>query len=119
MATDLNKETVRRWFTESWAGGDVELLQELAGDGYIRHTPEGTEAVSAEEHVATVRSAIERSGVPDNSVHFLGEGDEVAARLTMQWPDGETVLVIQLFRLEGGRIAETWWKPPVTGRKDW
>jgi predicted ester cyclase len=106
---------VERWTDEVWNEGRLDLASELVADGCLRHDPGKAPArISLAENLERIASF--RKQVPD--LHFtnddlVADGDRVVARFTMTGMDpdkGERFVFsgIEIFRLEGGKIAETW-----------
>ena len=118
--SEENKAIVRRGF-EAWNSGDLDLFDEVWAADYVHHDPAEPEVRSLEDYKRYV--AYVHAGFPD--VHFtaedmLAEGDKVAARYVMRATDtvgrehrpptgkGVTITGSAIYRLTGGRIAETW-----------
>lgn len=99
-----NKALVLEAMTSLFQRHDASAVDRLYTDGYIQHNP----------HIPQGRAALRdlvRSLSPD--VHYepglmLGEGDFVAIHGRIRgWAETPQV-VIDLFRIEGGRLAEHW-----------
>ncbi|WP_158057317.1 ester cyclase [Halorussus halophilus] len=125
MATELqqyesNKKLVRSNFEQLWNEGEYGLIEEICTDAYAAHEPMAGD-MDRDEFEAFVRGV--HAGFPD--VHFeiediLAEGDEVFVRyIGTGTHDGEfmgidgtgrkvTVPGMALFRLDDGKIAESW-----------
>ena len=112
---DGNKQVVVRWTEDVWNSGKLELVAELVSDRCIRHDPgKPARRMKIAENVERIASF--RKQMPD--VHFMNddliaEGDRVVARFTMTGTDPErgeklAFSAIEIFRVEGGRIVETW-----------
>jgi steroid delta-isomerase-like uncharacterized protein len=85
MSIEQNKSSVRRVFEEGWNEGRVEVVDEcLAIDAVDRH--EFTDdAPNAPAHLKSI-IAMFRAALPDLHMaveDLIGEGDRVAARVTM------------------------------------
>jgi len=105
---------IQRWFDEVWGEGRLELIDELVADPYVRHTREGTVTRTRAEvkedfvqYLRALRHAV--TSIDDQTV----DGDRVWSRLTSRGVSPETgepvtVTWLQVNRVTGGRIAETW-----------
>jgi steroid delta-isomerase-like uncharacterized protein len=120
--TERNKATVRRFYEEVWARGNLDVADEVFADDYVRHDfrpgnpvpgPEGQKRIAADF----------RAAFPDLEfvVDFLiAEGDMVAGRWTARgthsgpWagvpPSGRHMefSAINVFRFADGRVVEIW-----------
>ncbi|MGH8914126.1 MAG: ester cyclase [Acidimicrobiia bacterium] len=119
-----NKALVRSW-CEALSRHDVDGVADLVPADFVNNssTNQGPEGVRAE--VTYWLSAF-----PDASVaieDLVAEGDEVVARLTVTGTHGGefmgapatgrriSIQEIDIFRIENGKIAETWAAPDVFG----
>jgi steroid delta-isomerase-like uncharacterized protein len=118
--SEERKAIVCRW-VEAFNEGDVEAVDELVTDSYVRHDPNSPEVRGPEEekrHIAMYRSAF-----PD--LHFIvedmvAEGDKVATRVGISAthrgellgiPPTEkqlTFTAMELYRLAEDKIDEQW-----------
>jgi hypothetical protein len=93
-----NKALMRRWYDEMWANLDFARIPELAGPIYTRHDLRGTRSVTAKDQWE----------ITDFKYFLMAEGDYVTSIGTwkingkMQWD------WVQTFRVEGGKLVETW-----------
>jgi len=125
---ERNKAVLRRWNDEMYANRRWELMPELAGPLYIRHDSTGTYTVTIEEHMKTVKELygglekIQES--EEGEYELIAEGDKVCV---LSWfkgyrKGGESDLdlynCVQLFRLEDGKIVETWF-PGFVKNVEW
>jgi SnoaL-like domain len=102
-----------RW-ERVWHEGQYDLVAGCLAQVYIRHDESGTRRVTAEEYATKV--AAERRERPNT--RFIVYDHEIARdrawfRFTLRWTDpsnGETRTraAMQLYRIEGGKLAETW-----------
>ncbi len=122
MQPEENKAVVRRFLEEVFSGGNLELVDELFAPNYVLHDPvvpgevRGPEGIK--EYVGMYRGAYPdtRFTVEDQ----IAEGDEVVTRWTGRGtqqgelmgipPTGQEVTVtgIELDRVSGGKLEETW-----------
>lgn len=122
--TDETKAVLRRWYDEMWGQQNWRLVTEIAGPTYTRHETGGTTVLSAEEYQAIVQGVCDNMTVSDLVYDLIGEGDRVVA--LGQWKlDGDQWDWVQAFRVEHGKIVETWlsgiatesnWAPSVVGQ---
>ena len=122
MALEENKAIVRRWVEVVWNQGNVDALDELVSDTYVRHDPNTPEVHGPEEQ--TQRVAMYRCAFPD--LHFtiedmVAEGEKVVGRLTARATahkgelfgipatDKQIMLTMtETYRLAEGKIDEQW-----------
>ena len=113
-----NKAVIRRWWDEMYAEHRFEaLMSQLAGPEYIRHELTGTWTATIEEHLERIKQLYKSDEIvqkPRISYELIAEGDKVAGYGTMRGyrAGGQTgnyvYSFVQLFRLEGQKIVETW-----------
>lgn len=103
-----------RWISEAWNAGRAELVPELVGPTYVRHEARGSRTVTAAEYAAEV-AGIQRAlpGVRFLVHDCLVAGDRLWVRWTMlgvvaATGDSMRRMGLQVYRLENGRLAETW-----------
>ena len=105
---EANKALLRCWYDEMWANLDFGLIPELAGPTYTRHDIRGTRAVTAEEYRDELLPVADQWAISDFRYFLMAEGDYVTAIGTwkingqMQWD------WVQTFRVEDGKLVETW-----------
>jgi predicted ester cyclase len=121
MQAALNKEIVRRFIDEYQTGADDEAFAELLHPDVVDHSRPPGIAAGAEG----VRRQFDgfRAGLPDfraTILHMVAEGDLVVTHKAFRGthagdlmgtpPTGREVeiLVIDIVRVEGGRIVEHW-----------
>lgn len=125
---ERNKAVIRRWNDEMYANRRWELMSELAGPLYIRHDSTGTYTVTIEEHMKTVKELYGGSEKIQESeeggYELIAEEDKVCV---LSWfkgyrkgGEGDFDLYnnVQLFRLEAGKIVETWF-PGFVKNVEW
>jgi predicted SnoaL-like aldol condensation-catalyzing enzyme len=110
-----HKALLVRWTEEVWNQGRVELIPEMANELYVRHDPDRTWTVNHAENIERVRAARERFapfGMLNVIDLMVGEGDLlfvmghcVTSSEELRQKFGA---VLQLYRFEDGRLAETW-----------
>lgn len=85
MATDNNKDVVRRFVEEVLAGGQLDRIDELVAPGYVNRAF-GTGLEAFKGMLAGLSAALpdRRFEVED----LVAEGDAVVARFTSEMRDG-------------------------------
>ena len=83
--------------------------------GDSRHESTGTFTVTVEEHIERLTNTLKsRAPVTVRKYELIADGDKVAVVGTARSND-RIVNWVQVFRLENGKIAETWWLGNVRG----
>ena len=118
--SEENKAIVRRW-VEAFNAGNVDAVDELVTDSYVRHDPNSPEVHGPEEEKQLI--AMYRSAFPDlrfTIEDMVAEGDKVVIRVGISAthkgellgiPPTEnrlTLSAIELYRLAEGKIDEQW-----------
>lgn len=96
--TDANKALVRRFYDEVLTQGDPEAIAELVAPDYRQHSPllgDGSQALA---------DALVASRLPNTVQRLTAQGDLVVAEVTYE----PGLAAVDIFRIEGGRIAEHW-----------
>jgi steroid delta-isomerase-like uncharacterized protein len=118
--SEENKAVVHRW-VEAFNEGNLDAVDELVTDSYIRHDPNAPEVRGPEEEKRLI--VMYRSDFPD--LHFtvedmVAEGDKVATRIGISAthrgellgiPPTEKQLAftaMELYRIANGKIDEQW-----------
>jgi hypothetical protein len=114
--------TFERWMDDVWTQGRVELLAELVQPLYVRHELDSSRTITAAAYaseIATVRRAL-----PDVRF-FIHDCAAINDRLWVRWSMVGTSAAtggeirrkgMQVYRLQDGRLAETWnLMPPIDG----
>ena len=114
MGDDDARALVRRWWHDIWGDGNLDAVDELCTDPYIRHTSLGTEHISRAEYkkrlgqtmhvLRGAQTTIDDEVVVDDKVWTRATSRGV--NLTTE--DRQVMTWIVVHRIEGGRIAETW-----------
>jgi steroid delta-isomerase-like uncharacterized protein len=118
--SEENKAVVRRW-VEAFNEGNLDAVDELLTDSYVRHDPNSPEVRGPEEERQLI--AMYRSAFPDlrfTIEDMMAEDDRVATRLGISAthkgellgiPPTENRLsftAMELYRLREGKIDEQW-----------
>lgn len=121
MASEQNKELYRRLIEECFAGGNLDIADEIIAPGAVDHQAPPGVAQGAEGFKQVI--SMFRSGFPDLQVtvdQMIAEGDTVAARFTMSGthqgefmgipPTGKRMEItgIDVVRIENGKMVEHW-----------
>lgn len=121
MTPEQNKAVVRRWIEEFKTGGDESVSDELRSPHFVNHSAPPGAPTGPEAGKLAFRAM--RAAFPDLRVtieDMLADGDRVVTRQTFagthrgEWlgvpPTGRVVswAVIDIVRLEGGRLEEHW-----------
>lgn len=122
MQPEENKAITRRFLEEIFAGGNLELVEELFAPDFVLHDPSVPQEVRGVEALKQYVTMY-RTAYPDTRFTVedqIAEGDRVVTRWTGQGthqgelmgvpPTGKQVTVtgIELDRISGGKIEETW-----------
>jgi steroid delta-isomerase-like uncharacterized protein len=121
MTSANNKAVVRRWIEEGWNAGNLSVADELyTPDFFAESMEEGIPDLHGPEGAKGMIRRL-RSAFPDLHFridHLVSEGDLVVGAFTIEGthlgdlrgipPTGKRVRfrAIDIWRLEGGRIAE-------------
>jgi steroid delta-isomerase-like uncharacterized protein len=122
MAAEDNKALVRRFYEEVWRKGNYQVADEVFAPDYVRHDLRPTQAAPGPEGQKQIARAF-RAAFPDLRFEVemvIAEDDYVMARWIAsgthagRWGDVEptgrsvTFSGVNVFRLEGGCVAEIW-----------
>jgi hypothetical protein len=101
------KAVLSRWYDEMWAQKNFALVPEIAGPVYTRHETTGTREVTAEEYRDALAGSLSDAVVEGLRYRLIAEDDRVVAIGTWKI-DGQQWDWVQAFRVEGGKLVETW-----------
>jgi ketosteroid isomerase-like protein len=119
---ERNKAIVRRWSEEIWSRGDLSVADEIVDPDYVRHDPGDPFPARGPEDVKRLVAML-RAMLPDLTIvleDVIAEGDKVVSHYTGvatdtvgfmgRPPTGRQfrAAAIQIFRLAGGKIVESW-----------
>ena len=102
-----------RW-ERVWHEGQYDLIPSCVGPTYIRHDEKGDRTVTREAYAAEIaQTQQERPNLRFVVYDHSFEGDRAWFRFTLKFTDpktGETRTRagMQVYRVEGGKLAETW-----------
>lgn len=121
MPSEENKAVVRRFIEDVFAGGNLDLVDEIFDADYVLHDPSVPDEVRGPEGIRRYVSMY-RSAYPDTNFTIedqIAEGDNVATRWTGRGthqgelmgipPTGNQVTItgIELDRVVDGKLRET------------
>jgi len=107
MSAEESKAVLRRWYDEMWSKKNADLIPELVGPAYVRHEAGGTRSVTPEEYRAQTAAVCAQWEITDMRYSLVAEGDKVVA--IGSWKvNGKQMDWVQAFRVEAGRLVETW-----------
>jgi hypothetical protein len=114
-------ELFARW-EKVWHDKAYDLAPDCVADHYIRHDESGSRMVTREAYLEEMRGV--HAQRPDIRVvvfdHDFG-GDRAWFRFMFRWAEAEGGTVtrsgMQSYRIEGGRLAETWIAMQPVGSK--
>lgn len=108
------ESVVRAYWKRVWLERDLDALDDVVADRIVRHTAEGTEALTRQQLSQRLAGAFEAIRATEVDVHALStDGDTVWIRLTLRGVSLATAAPILVawigqYRVAGGRIAEIW-----------
>jgi predicted SnoaL-like aldol condensation-catalyzing enzyme len=107
--TTENKSIVQRALAGLIETGDVDALARFLSADFVHHRPDSTRSTRA-EWLAAVRAALApTAGMQVEILHLLADGDRVVVHSRRRLPDpGPEIVVVDVWRIEGGLIAEGW-----------
>ncbi|MBX3430983.1 MAG: nuclear transport factor 2 family protein [Hyphomonadaceae bacterium] len=106
-----------RWDIQVWREGRYDLVPDCLNERYVRHEQTGVRAgdriVTREEYTAEIRQLRTLPNLTFEVHERSIVGDRVWTRFTMTWTDGQTGeprsrTGLQEYRIENGKLAETW-----------
>lgn len=111
-----NKRFVYDFWREVFEGGHMELVDKYMAESYIQHNPNVPtgRAAFVEFFAKFRRPAPIESRIKAPVVAIVAEGDYVVLSFVREQPDPKdptkkyTTTWFDMFRLEGGKIAEHW-----------
>lgn len=106
---DISRARLESWYHNMWGKCDASLVREHAGEYYLRHDPSGpANKLTGQQYADICQGAMAGRKTADFQFHFVTEGHFVAALGRLIFTDGEQWDWVQLFRVEDGKLAETW-----------
>jgi predicted SnoaL-like aldol condensation-catalyzing enzyme len=118
MSTDNtmsdNEALVTQLWDRIWISGDLDELEQLVCDPYIRHTRDGTVSAPPADYARHLRNVVRTiRGTAVTIEHIASVGDMVYARLNLEGVNLDTGNALRLtwltqYRIADGKIAEAW-----------
>ncbi|MFV2172022.1 nuclear transport factor 2 family protein [Actinomadura sp. LOL_016] len=107
--TTENRDLVERALAELIGTGDVDALGRFLSDDFVHHRPDATSSTKT-EWLAAVRAAlVPTAGMRIEIEHVLADGDHVVMHSRRRLPGGgPEIVVVDVWRIDGGLIAEGW-----------
>ncbi len=108
LMTTENKDLVQRALSALLGTGNVEALAPFLSEGFVHHRPDATSRTKS-EWLAAVQAALgPLTGMDVAIQHLLADGDRVVMHSSRRLPAGQRIVVVDIWRIEDGRIAEAW-----------
>jgi len=122
MAAAENKALIRRFYDEAWGRGELDVIDEVFADDYVRHDSRPTSPASGPAGQRQITAGF-RAAFPDLRFDvdlLVAEDDLVVARWTAAGTQAgafgpleatgrhATFSGVNIFRFEGGKVAEIW-----------
>ena len=113
----LNMKVIKQWF-EVWNDGKYELIPDVVAPNYIRHEPKGTRTISRENYGKEIKYSREKLNIRfinHKTTAFKNQVWNLWTIISINANSGEKVLGsgISLYRLEKGKLVETWWSGSI------
>lgn len=104
-----NLARLNSWYHNMWGACDASLVPQHTADFYLRHDPSGPATkLSGSQYGEICTIAMNGRETADFQFFFITEGDFVGALGRLIFTDQDQWDWVQLFRLEDGKLAETW-----------
>lgn len=108
MSTD-NKAVVQRALAQLIETGSADGLAPLLSDDFVHHRPDATTSDKAGWLAAVEAALTPLAGMQVEIHHLLAEGDHVVMHSRRWLPGGgPEITVVDIWRVDGGLIAEGW-----------
>lgn len=105
---EANKRTVREFYETAFNRKDVEAVAGFVGDRYVQHNPQIGDGLAGLQ--ARLRELADV--FPELRVQvrrMVAEGDHVTAHVhAVRVPGQRGVAIMDMFKLEGGKLVEHW-----------
>ncbi len=103
-----NKGLVQNALAVLLETGDVDALARFLSDDFVHHRPDATR--SGPEWLAAVRAAlVPLAGMRVEILQVLADGEHVVVHSRRRLPGGgPEIVVVDIWRIAGGLIAEGW-----------
>jgi hypothetical protein len=111
---DVARSLLRAWWDQVWHAGDLDAVDELCTDPFVRHTSAGSETISRATYKAKLVASQRLLYRPTTTIDDeVVAGDRIWARSTSEGLNLDTERVttitwLTVHRIEDGRFAEAW-----------
>lgn len=120
--TQTSETIVQRFIEEAFNGHDLDILDEIVGEGFVNHDPPFPGLPAGREGLKQAFAGF-WSAFPDiqaTTVHLIADEDKVASVVALHGthqgelmglpPTGSamSIRVVEIFRVADGQIAERW-----------
>lgn len=114
MDADAARALLRAWWERVWREGDLDALDDLLTDPYVRHTSAGSETISRAAYKQKLANSQRLLYRPDTTVDDeVVVGDRIWTRATstgLNLDTGDVAVItwMTIHRVQDGRLAEAW-----------
>lgn len=103
-----NKEIVLDFWKRAIGLGNLEVAEQRIADDYIQHSASGKPGKAALlEALAMLRQMPKPENPPKPFMRIISDGDYVVLHMLITF-GGQTMIVLDMVRLQNGRFAEHW-----------
>jgi predicted SnoaL-like aldol condensation-catalyzing enzyme len=106
--TTENKSLVQQALAALLQTGNVDALAPFLSESFVHHRPDASSRTKSEWLAAVEAALVPLAGMDVAVQHLLGDGDRVVMHSLRRLPAGPQIVVVDIWRIEGGRIAEAW-----------
>lgn len=105
---ERNKALVAAFYAKVWNGHDIAALKDFVAEDYIQHNPNvGNGRAPLEAFLKPMFQSLPEARF--TVVRLIAEGDLVVAHTLFKTkPQDRGTAVVDIYRVEGGRLAEHW-----------
>lgn len=105
--TEESRAALVRWYDDMWFPKNFDLVPDCVGPVYTRHEAGGTRTITAEDYRDFLNEHMATVDIVDGRYRLIAEDDHVVA--IGSWTlNGEQWDWVQAFRVEHGKLVETW-----------
>lgn len=108
MENQSNKDIIAQFYEEVIGRRDTSLIYALVREDYIQHSPAGKDGRAGLLEMVEFLKTLPPSAEPQSPVKMLIADDHMVAGLLDIKFMGKRMLVLDLFRLQDGMLAEHW-----------
>lgn len=107
--TEQTRSTISRWYNEWWGKLDLEIIEDIVAEKYMRHDLTGASTLMAAKDYRDIMAfVIEGEKINHFSYFLIVEDSYVMALGHFILNEGRQWDWVQMFRIENERMAETW-----------